>query len=429
MIKKLLFIGVFCLFIVICQAKDILFIGNPDGNSDKRPLLVIEKNKPPRKILPPKGWSLSGYDYDWKLSPDGTKLLVTYVEVTTNIHPDYYRDYCLILYDLIDTTVSRQIWESQDDFHVEWSYDNRHILIQTQIPNGGKKPEALFHELYCQERLDFDKNNPLKIYLVDIQTNKITLISPANENTFITYILNDVFHPENVYFFTVDFLEIPENCRRNMAPPEIKHIYYGPKAPWPDDIGVSGNDDPYGYVIKGLYRSNILTGQITDETDLWGFMTTHFKKAFVADSCFYILQENNKEIPRNYGIYKRNFWIEKWEQNKSTPEMFLKWNQKSEIGLHESTNKWLVSPNGRWSGLPLGDSIYLLDHKNKSVRCILKRTIWDMSDIHAFSGKSKHLYYWTKLRKRRDTYNYYLHKYNILLDQHKVVYKEKRITH
>lgn len=425
MTKKILFIGVFCLFIVICHAKDILFIGNPDGNSDERPLIVIEKNKPPRKILPPKGWSLSGYDYDWALSPDGTKLLVTYVKGPTNIHPDFYRDYCLILYDLIDTTVSRQIWESQDDFHVEWAYDNRHILIQTQIPNGGKKPEALFHELYCQERLDFDKNNPLKIYSVDIQTHKITLISPANENTFITYILNDVFHPENVYFFTVDFLEIPENCRRNMAPPEIKHIYYGPKAPWPDDIGVSGNDDPYGYVIKGLYRSDILTGQITEETDLWGFMTTHFEKAFVVDSCFYILQENNKEIPRNNGIYKRNFWIEKWEQNKSTPEIFLKWNQKSFIHSLE-TSPWLISPSGKYIGISLGDRLYLINRENKTIKTIKVSNLF--VNIYTFSSDSKRLYYWTTVFKKK-IINYQLNEYNIPFNTHKVVYKEKRITH
>ncbi len=423
---KLLFMGVFCLFIIICHAKDILFIGNPDGNSDERPLIVIEKNKPIRKILPPDGWSLSGYDYDWALSPDRTKLLVTYVKGTTNIHPDFYRDYCLILYDLIDTTVSRQIWESQDDFHVEWSYDNRHILIQTQLPNGGKKPEALFHELYCQERVDFDKNNTLRIYLLDIQTNETILISPTDKDTLYSYIFNDIKHPENVYFFTVDFLEIPENCRRYMAPPEIKHIYYGPKAPWPEDIGVSAKDDPYGYVIKGIYRSNILTGQITDETDLWGFMTTHFRKAFVVNSCFYILQEDDIEIPRSGGLYDRYFRINKWEQNKTVPEMFLKWEQRSHFNNSDNA-PWTLSSNGQYIGISQGDLLYIINTRNKSVRCIRKND-WAIS-TYAFSGDSNNLFYWTKSYRGKGTYYYYLHKYNIPHETHRIVYKEKRIIH
>jgi hypothetical protein len=423
---KLFFILVFCLFMGTCHARDVLFIGNPDGNSDKRPLLVIEKNQPARKILPPEGWSLSGYDYDWKLSPDGTKLLVTYVGGTTTIHPDYYRNYSLFLYDLIDTTSSRQIWESQDDFHVEWAYDNQHILIQTQLPNGGIKPEALFHRLYCQEKLDFDKNNPLKIYSLDIQTNKTILISPQDKDTLYSYIFNDIKHPENVYFFTVDFLEIPENCRRNMAPPEIKHIYYGPKPPWAQDICVGKNDDQYGYVIKGIYCSNILTGQITDETNLWGFMTTHFDKAFVADSCFYILQEDDKEIPRSGGIYDRYFRINKWEQNQSVPEMFLKWKQRSCINGTDP-DPWILSLNGQYIGISQGDLLYLINTRSKSARFIRKNDCG--ISTYAFSGDSNNLFYWTKSFRGKGTYYYYLHRYNIPSDTHKVIYKEKRIIH
>jgi hypothetical protein len=258
------------------------------------------------------GWKQDAY----RLSPDCTKLAVVYGK--NKIDDNQYKNYRLVVYDLDDKSKTKRLWESQDSLYIEWAYDNRHLFVQTQLPNKGKKPAGLFSNnetVYWKERLEFNKNNPLKIYSVDVQTNKITLISPPDKNTFYKEIYNDVKHPENVYFFTVKLLEIPENCRRNMAPPEIKHIFYGPKAPWPEDVGVSVNDDDYGYVIKGVYRSNILTGKVTDETNLWDLTTTHVWKAFTADSCFYFIREHY-EVPTP-DIYNGDFWIEKMETRQA----------------------------------------------------------------------------------------------------------------
>jgi hypothetical protein len=359
------------------------------------------------------GWEQDAY----RLSPDCTKLAVVYGKGLT--HRGYtttkYKNYRLVIYDLADKSKIKRLWESQDSLYIEWSYDNRHLFVQTQLPNKGETPKKLYFESYYnKERLEFNKNNPLKIYSVDIQTNKITLISPPDKDTLYKGIFNDVKHPENVYFFTVKLLEIPENCRRNMAPPEIKHIFYGPKAPWPEDIG---SDDLYGYNIKGIYRSNILTGKITDETNLWDLTTTHVWKAFVVDSCFYFLR-NHYEVPKP-SIYNGDFWIEKWKSSKHTPEIILKWFLSYSIWINEYYRTWLLSPNGQYLGVSLPKTLYLIDLKDNSLKRIENSE--EQINIHVFSDTSEDLYYWTSIENKDFTYTNYLYRYNIISGQKQVI--------
>ncbi len=391
------------------------------------PTFSADKYFIPDKVAPIKiveieaeaGWEQDAY----KLSPDCTKLAVVYGKDLTDMGDitTKYKNYRLVVYDLNDNKKSKCLWESQDRLYIEWSYDNRHVFVQTQLPNKGKAPVGLYRSYYyCKERLEFNKNNPLKIYSVDIQANKITLISPPNENTLTKKIFNDIKHPENVYFFTVKLLEIPENCRRNMAPPEIKHIFYGPKAPWPDDIGVSAKDDPYGYVIKGIYCSNILTGEITDETNLWDLTTTHIEKGFVIDSCFYFLRYNFEWIPKT-DFENRDFWIDKWEPGKPEPEIFLKWFLSSShwFGLGYDFQIWSLSPNGRYLGTFLSDSLYLIDLKDNSLKCIEKSEL--EINIIAFSDTSEDLYYWTTTENKDINCTDYLYRYHIPSGQKNVI--------
>ncbi len=390
------------------------FLTSPTFSADKYYIPNIDTSIKMVEIEAEAGWKKDVY----KLSPDCTKLAVVYGK---NNHDAYqYKNYRLVVYDLSNNNETKHLWESQDSLYIEWSYDNRHIFVQTQLPNKGKTPEGLYSDIeyhYWKERLKFDNNNPLKIYSVDIQTNNITLISPPNENTLYKIILNDIKHPENVYFFTVRFLEIPDNCRRNMAPPEIKHIFYGPKAPWPEDIG---SDDFYGYDIKGVYCANILTGLINDETNLWNMTTTHIEKGFVVDSCFYFLRYNFEWIPKT-NTYNRNFWIDKWEPGKPKPKIFLKWVLSSSYwyGLGYDFQMWSLSPNGRYLGTFLSDSLYLIDLKDSSLKCIEKSK--HRMNIIAFSDTSEDLFYWTITEKKDGFYNDYLRQYNIPSGQKKVI--------
>ncbi len=389
------------------------------------PTFSADKYFIPDKVAPIKIVEIeaeAGWEQDtYKLSPDCTKLAVVYGKDLTDMGDitTKYKNYRLVVYDLTNRNKTKCLWESQDSLSIEWSYDNRHVFVQTQLPNKGKAPVGLYRSYYyCKERLEFNKNNPLKIYSVDIQTNNITLISPPNENTLYKIILNDIKHPENVYFFTVRFLEIPDNCRRNMAPPEIKHIFYGPKAPWPEDIGVSVNDDDYGYVIKGIYRSNILTGEITDETNLWDLTTTHIWKAFVADSCFYF-SRNKYEVPTP-DIYNGDFWIEKWKPGKHKPEIILKWFLSYTYWIDENYHQtWLLSPNGQYLGVSLPKTLYLINLQDNSLKCIEKSD--EQINIHIFSDTSEDLYYWTTTENKDINCTDYLHRYHIPSGQKNVI--------
>ncbi len=394
------------------------FLTSPTFSADKYYIPDIDASIKMVKIEADTSWE----QYEYRLSPDCTKLAVVYGKDLTDIGytTTKYKNYRLVVYDLTDNNKSKCLWESQDSLYIEWSYDNQHILVQTQLPNKGKTPEGLYRDIeyhYWKEKLKYNKNNPLKIYSVDIQTNQIILISPPNENTLFNNIFNDVKHPENIYFFTVKLLEIPDNCRRNMAPPEIKHIFYGPKAPWPEDIG---SDDFYGYDIKGVYCANILTGLINDETNLWNMTTTHIEKGFVVDSCFYFLRYNFEWIPMT-GFYNRDFWIEKWEPGKPEPEIFIKWVLSSSTwyGLDYDFQMWSLSPNGRYLGTFLSDSLYLIDLKDNSLKCIEKSE--NPINIIAFSDTSENLFYWTMTEKEDRTYIHYLNRYNIISGQKKVI--------
>lgn len=401
----ILLLGVPCIsfgeILIYADNNDEISILNEEGNLIK-------------KILPDKGWVLPIWFGDEELSPNHQKIFIVYTDGTTGVPGIYgerqYKKFVLKVFDL-QANEFQTVWESEAPFEADWCFDSRHIILRSMLPKDGKLPDK-WHSLISSDpefiRIynHFNSNHRDTLYLIDTKTGGNKILTKDIKDYIFHYCL-DPLEPNNVYFTTVSIDAIPEEII-NANPP----VSYALDPMQPYNPYLFNGKESF-YILKSLFRVNLLTGEKTEDTLRRNWLSSTGAELESSEKTFFLSKGIGYILSAETGKNnKRNYSLEKWIPGSLKPKKMIRWGFVDPFaGEYELTmENWKISNNGKLLAGNIGNNIYLLHLQTRKADAVYLAPHDSVKKGYAtfmgFSADSKMIYFRCNKMGEIDTYKY-----------------------